>query len=277
MKIQKFEIRQIPCCVPALVAVSLIAMAIPTFPQTAAPGQRLVAGSSSAESSVPTAIPTGASNTPPALTNAEVLAELERMRARIQELEAQLKAQSGPSIVAESSSQPPTPASGAASATVQVSTEKPPQTDKKKPAEPFAFADWTWLNGAPRTKDIPVDTKFFTPEVRFDVNYLYDFSHPIDHTLVGTSEGGRTNEFQLQHLGIGGDFHYDNVRGRVLTQVGTYAITQPRNDATPSRGQFDLNTAYRYVTEAYGGYHIDKLHGINIDAGIFLSYIGLFS
>jgi len=33
----------------------------------------------------------------------------------------------------------------------------------------------------------------------------------------------------------------------------------------------------RYVSEAYGGYHIDKMHGINVDAGIFMSYIGLAS
>ena len=35
--------------------------------------------------------------------------------------------------------------------------------------------------------------------------------------------------------------------------------------------------AYRYISEAYGGYHFDVLHGVNVDAGIFLSYIGLFS
>jgi len=38
-----------------------------------------------------------------------------------------------------------------------------------------------------------------------------------------------------------------------------------------------LSDAYRYVSEAYGGYHINALNGINIDAGIFMSYIGLFS
>jgi len=38
-----------------------------------------------------------------------------------------------------------------------------------------------------------------------------------------------------------------------------------------------LSDAYRYLAEAYGGYHINALNGINIDAGIFMSYIGLFS
>jgi hypothetical protein len=56
-----------------------------------------------------------------------------------------------------------------------------------------------------------------------------------------------------------------------------YAATTPRNDASPARGQWDLDAAYRYISEAYGGYHFNALHGINVDAGIFMSYIGLFS
>jgi hypothetical protein len=280
MKTRKLRIK-IPCCIVALAVMWCVAVPGPTFAQVTAQSQALVADSSAGAPGKPGTTSSAAPNAT-TVTNAEVLVELERMRARIQELEAQLKAQSGATVVAastavaESSSQPLT-ASLATASPSKGSAEQPQQAEKKKPAEPFAFADWTWLNGNARTKEIPVDTKFFTPEVRFDVNYLYDYSHPIDHTLVGTTEGGRTNEFHLQHLGIGGDFHFDNVRGRVLTQLGTYAITQPRNDATPSRGQFDLNTAYRYLSEAYAGYHINKLHGINIDAGIFLSYIGLFS
>jgi len=31
------------------------------------------------------------------------------------------------------------------------------------------------------------------------------------------------------------------------------------------------------LSEAYGGYHFDAMHGINVDAGIFMSYVGLFS
>src|SRR5207302_586250 len=66
-------------------------------------------------------------------------------------------------------------------------------------------------------------------------------------------------------------------RGRLMTQFGMYSQTTPRNDASPSRGQWNLDNAYRYVSEAYGGYHFNVLHGINVDAGIFLSYIGLAS
>ena len=88
---------------------------------------------------------------------------------------------------------------------------------------------------------------------------------------------GRTNEVQVQQLGIGGDFRYDNVRGRLMTQFGMYSQLTPRNDASPGRGQWMLPDAYRYVSEAYGGYHWNTWNGINLNVGIFLSYIGLFS
>ncbi len=143
--------------------------------------------------------------------------------------------------------------------------------------EPFAFADFTWLTGNARTKESPMDTKFFTPEIRADVDYIYDFNHPKDNTIGGSSEVFRANEVQVTQLGVGGDFHYDNVRARLMTQFGLYSQTTPRNDASPSRGQWNLDNAYRYISEAYGGYHFNALHGINVDAGIFMSYIGLFS
>ena len=143
--------------------------------------------------------------------------------------------------------------------------------------DPFSDWDWTWLNGNPRTKEAAFDSKFFTPEIRADVTYTYDFNKPVDNTIGGSSEIFRSNEVQLEQLGIGGDFHYDNVRARFMTQFGMYSATTPRNDPSPAKGQWDLDTAYRYLAEAYGGYHINALDGINVDAGIFLSYIGLFS
>jgi hypothetical protein len=165
-----------------------------------------------------------------------------------------------------------------------VASVGPQATEKGKPgaakaasAEPFSFADFTWLNGTARTKEVPLDTKFFTPEIRADVDYIYDFNHPKDDSIGGSSEVFRSNEVHVTQLGVGGDFHYDNVRARLMTQFGLYSQTTPRNDASPARGQWNLDNAYRYVSEAYGGYHFNVLHGINVDAGIFMSYIGLFS
>jgi hypothetical protein len=166
------------------------------------------------------------------------------------------------------------------------STETNPSTEvkqeagnpsKPKKSEPFAFADWSWLTGNARTKQLAADSKFFTPEIRADVSYTSSFNHPQDNTIGGSSEIFRSGEVVLTQLGLGGDFHYDNVRARVMTQIGMYSQTQPRNDSSVARGQWNLDNAYRYISEAYGGYHLDKMHGINVDAGIFLSYIGLWS
>ena len=161
--------------------------------------------------------------------------------------------------------------------TQTMSTTAAAATGKPGYVEPFSDADWTWLNGNARTKDIYWDTKFFTPEIRFDTNYVANFNHPADHTIGGSSELFRSYEVQLEQLGVGGDFHFDNVRGRLMTQFGMYSVTTPRNDPSPGHGQWDLAGAYRYISEGYGGYHFNVLHGINVDAGIFMSYIGLFS
>ncbi len=221
-----------------------------------------------------------------------LLNRLEQLEKRVAELEARnpgstasaLETEPATPVAAEA--QPPSPPArtsieaqpGAAEAPFPAMGTRQQERPAKKPkSEPFAFADFTWLNGNPRTKDVPLDTKFFTPEIRTDVDYVYDFNHPKDNTIGGSSEVFRANEVQITQLGIGGDFHYENVRARVMTQFGLYSQTTPRNDASPARGQWNLDNAYRYPSEAYGGYHFDVMHGVNVDAGIFMSYVGLFS
>jgi Putative beta-barrel porin-2, OmpL-like. bbp2 len=145
-------------------------------------------------------------------------------------------------------------------------------------AAPFSDWDWTWLNGNPRNKDTAEDSKFFTPEIRADITYTYDFNKPEDDTMSGSSELFRTNEIQLEQFGLGGDFHYQNAHARFMTQFGLYSTATIRNDPSYSKGQWDIADADRYLSEAYGGYQIPNImHGINIDAGIFMSYVGLFS
>jgi Putative beta-barrel porin-2, OmpL-like. bbp2 len=220
-----------------------------------------------------------------------IQSELDAMRKRIDELEAELKslkATEHPALpVTSAKATVPVapiapvnavaPAESSSSVAPTTAAAHVPAEAKVAKIEPFSDADWTWLNGNPRTKEIFWDSKFFTPEIRADAVYVYDFNHPTDHSMGGSSELFRSQELQLTQLGVGGDFHYDNVRARLMTQFGMYSATTPRNDPSPGHGQWDLVAAYRYLSEAYGGYHFDKLHGVNVDAGIFLSYIGLFS
>jgi len=222
----------------------------------------------------------------------EVAKELELMKARmvaeearIAELEAELKGRTAaPSVAAvEPATLSKEPAESTSSSTQELVNPATKEASavavekKTPPAEPFAYADWTWLNGNPRNKDAVWDSKFFTPEIRFDTSFVSSFNHPKDDTIGGSTEIFRSNEFQLDQISVGGDFHWQNVRGRLLTMGGMFAVTTPRNDASVGRGQWDLRGAYKYVSEAYGGYHFDVNHGLNVDAGIFVSYIGLFS
>jgi putative OmpL-like beta-barrel porin-2/carboxypeptidase family protein len=166
----------------------------------------------------------------------------------------------------------------AAVATVPEALQSPdpgPEVDLKTPWANVGYVGW--MNGTSREHQPVFDTKFFTPEIRLDVNYLQSLNHPIDHTIVGSTEEFRSGEFQIEQVSFGGDFHWNDVRARFLSIFGNFATTTPRNDASSGVGQWDLQNAYRYFSEANAGYHFDVNHGLNVDAGIFVSYIGLFS
>jgi hypothetical protein len=249
--------------------------------------------------------PTAGSTQQPGPT---VLDELNAMKRRIEKLEEELKAAKGEA----GSASPVTPArdtfgaprtvlapgtidksqavaaadpnaGGGVAAEDQSSTqpEAPPAAAPAAPAvdleTPFAYADFTWMLSNSRNHDEVLDGKYFSGEFRVDTNYMYDYEHPIDHTLIGTTEGERTGEFNIQALNIGGDFHAGNMQGRILTQFGSVSTAVPRNDASYSQGQWDLADAYRYLSEMYAGYHINVQHGLNLQVGDFLSFIGLFS
>jgi hypothetical protein len=227
------------------------------------------------------------------LSNDAIVKELAEMKARIAQLEAELKEskEAGDAVTADKdasalrAAEAATTSGGTGSSTAGITQDAAAPATAATPeissqittkGEPFE-GDWTWLNSNGRVTDTPMSTKYFTPEFRADTNYMLDYNHPKDDSLGGSTESFRSDEFQVEQLSFGGDIHINNVRGRFLTMYGMFATTTPRNDASPNRGQWNLADAYRYVSEAWGGYHWDVAHGLNVDAGIFVSYIGLFS
>ena len=146
-------------------------------------------------------------------------------------------------------------------------------------SEPFAWGDFTWVQGNNRQHKALLDSKYFTGGVTMDLNYNYSFHQPIDHTNSGSTATFRSNELNVSYIEAGGEFHdpASGARGKLMLQFGSRATGVPRNDNTPLRGQYDLYTALRFVTEGYAGMHFNKGHGINVDAGIFKSYVGLLS
>ena len=124
-------------------------------------------------------------------------------------------------------------------------TGAPPPAPAEPASDPFAFADFTWLTGNPRTTESPLGNDIVTGEVRVDTQYLYSFNHPEDDTISGSSESFRSNEIQLTQLGIGGDFHYKGVRARLMTQFGMLLDGNAAQRREPARGQWNLADAYR--------------------------------
>jgi Putative beta-barrel porin-2, OmpL-like. bbp2/Carboxypeptidase regulatory-like domain len=256
------------------------------YPDAALPSVTVVAGKAArsdivmnvpAEVSSPLAPALAATPAPaPAATAAPAPAETPAPRSSgsvSTALTAALRAITMPSSSTPSSLKP----AAAPTQSVPEALQSPDATEGVDNFTPFAFGDFTWLNGTPRNKAPVFDTKFFTPDIRFDAHYMDDLNHPKDHTIVGSTESFRSNEFQLEQVSFGGDFHWENVRARFLSMMGLFSTTTPRNDASSGVGQWDLSDAYRYLSEANAGYHFDVAHGLNIDAGIFVSYIGLFS
>lgn len=143
--------------------------------------------------------------------------------------------------------------------------------------QPFMYGDMSWIPGNYAPNETPLAWGPFTGEIRLDTVYHYSLANPQDNTISGSSEVFRHNELQVTQIGFGGNFFYKNVHARLMTQFGMYSQTTPRNDASYERGNWRMDNAYRYLSEAYAGYHIPVLHGINIQAGIFMSYVGLWS
>jgi len=147
----------------------------------------------------------------------------------------------------------------------------------KQKGEPLDGMDCSWWNGGDRRSKPTLAGKYFTPTIMVDVNATHSFNNPIDNTVVGSTALARNNEMQVGSANLGGDFNFKGARAHIVTQFGTRSTIIPRNDGSIYRGQYQLANVYRYLAEANAGYHFNVLHGINVDAGMFMSYLGLNS
>src|ERR1700683_642219 len=90
----------------------------------------------------------------------------------------------GPTGAPSATPSPPSPIVAKTAAIIAEALQAPPPAPAIDLQTPFAVGDIGWMNGTPREKSPIFDTNFFTPEVRFDMNYLQSGNHPIDHTIV---------------------------------------------------------------------------------------------
>lgn len=157
----------------------------------------------------------------------------------------------------------------------------PPAAPTPAPASntPFTFGDFTWMNGQSRQTDFPLKAfgDAVTMSLYMDVNYGYSLHHPRDDTFTGTASVPRHNEFNINLASVGLEWNYKNVIGRLSLQYGSMLSIVQDLDGTTARGRNMAVQNLRYIREGTVGYHFDALHGINVEGGIFMSYIGLES
>lgn len=144
--------------------------------------------------------------------------------------------------------------------------------------------DLTWINGQNRQRNFPLtftDRKtgeaICTGVAYFDGYYNYNFARPIDNTQTISSTIGRSNEFTLNLASIGIESNYKNIVGRVWLQAGQMLSIVQDLDQTVHKGRNTPINNVKFIREAAAGYRFNKWYGLNVEMGIFMSYIGLES
>lgn len=170
--------------------------------------------------------------------------------------------------------------------TTSIATSSQPvaSADSTEPAKvPFEGMDLTWVNGQNRQTDFPLTWTdkqgrgSITGVAFVDAYYNYNFHRPIDNTHTISSAIGRHNEFTLNQISLGLEGNYKNAIGRVWLQYGQMGSIVQDLDGSVGHGRNTAISNLKYVREAAAGYHFNKWYGVNVEMGIFMSYIGLES
>lgn len=148
---------------------------------------------------------------------------------------------------------------------------------------PFDGMDLTWINGQNRQKNFPLvlnDPKgetILTGTVLVDGYFNYNFARPKDNTQTISAATARSNEFSLNQASIGVESNYKNIIARLWLQTGSQTAVVQETDGSVTRGRNTGTGNLKFIREAAAGYHFNVKYGLNIEMGIFMSYIGLES
>ncbi len=143
---------------------------------------------------------------------------------------------------------------------------------------PFSELDFSWPNGSNNQPPSLLTVGPLTWSLYVDAYYAFQFHQPIAHTIFPGTVAVRHNEisFNLGILGVDVT-GLDGPIGRIYIQYGSNMETTAGQDPTVQRGYFLDASAFKYIQQAAVGWHFHALHGINLELGIFPSYIGLES
>ncbi|MDO7884462.1 outer membrane beta-barrel protein [Hymenobacter cheonanensis] len=185
-----------------------------------------------------------------------------------------------------------------AQTTETTTAQRPAPADTATANVPFAGMDLSWVNGQNRQQYFPLQFQdkagetVLTATALLDGYYNYNFARPLDHTQTISAVTGRAQEFSLALASIGIESNYKNIIGRLWLQTGSMLNVVQETDASVLRGRNTGTTIgangtnvgtgitgnnLKYIREAAAGYHFNVAYGLNLELGIFMSYIGLES
>lgn len=170
--------------------------------------------------------------------------------------------------------------------TLPAQAQQPPSPPKPLDVTepPFGFGDFSWLNGNNRQPDSLLKLGPVTVGMIVDAYYLFQFARPIDHTAFPSVAAVRHNELSLNMVGFGAELPANAIDtknggpiGQFNLQYGATAEATMGQDTTFARGSYLSRTAYQPIRTAQAGWHFHWLHGVNIELGIFPSYVAMES
>ncbi len=142
----------------------------------------------------------------------------------------------------------------------------------------FGEFDFSWMNGNNPQPSSLLTVGPITGSLYVDTYYAWQFNQPIDHTIFPSTTAPRHNEISLNLAHLGVDVTgLDGPIGRLYIQYGSTVETIAGQDTTTTRGFFLTNRLLQIVQQAAAGWHFHTMHGLNLEAGIFPSYVGLES
>ena len=142
----------------------------------------------------------------------------------------------------------------------------------------FGEFDFAWMNGNNAQPASLLTSGPVTFSLYIDTYYAWQFHRPIDHTIFASTTAPRHNEISLNLAHLGVDVTgLDGPIGRLYIQYGSTVETVAGQDTTTTRGYYLTNRLLQNLEQAAAGWHFHTWHGINVEGGIFPSYVGLES
>lgn len=109
--------------------------------------------------------------------------------------------------------------------------------------------------------------------------YSYSIERPSNGIINQRGFDNRHNTFTLQNAVIDAQGKLGGLSARVALQVGqtpdTYYQGEPSHPGSAGGPGPSTASSWKYVQQAYGGYKFDVANGLALEAGIFLSPVGL--